>query len=219
MNQELKTLFAILSQFIKAINCDKAIFDFSYDGEVYYKNKMRCGGEYINIPIEITPYLENYLENLPDFRGDSSNGSEYHGYEMIFEPKNMRVVTYGQYTEYDTESGGSSSMKIPKEVLSQFQELISEGYTQPFYVDFSGGGDSGYIEDSGSDYENKNFTLTPDMDNLGYQVLSNFGGWEINEGSQGQIVFNIEEKEVTCDLTWNVENTETEEIDIWNINR
>jgi len=65
----------------------------------------------------------------------------------------------------------------------------------------------------------KNFTLTPDMDNLGYQVLSNFGGWEINEGSQGQIVFNIEEKEVTCDLTWNVENTETEEIDIWNINR
>jgi hypothetical protein len=86
-------------------------------------------------------------------------------------------------------------------------------------VDFSGGGDSGYIEDEGSDYNDKRFKLTPKMDDLSYRALSDFGGWEINEGSQGNIVFNLEDKNASANLTWNTENTETEVIDVWNLNK
>jgi hypothetical protein len=219
MEKELKTLLVILAKYIKTVGCEKAIFDFGYDGTSYYENKMRCNGEYINMPIEITKFLEQYLDKLPDFQGDADNGSEYHGYEMIFNPTTMTITTYGQYSEYGTEDGGSSSVEIDEEVMTQFEELISKGYQQPFYVDFSGGGDSGYIEDEGSDYNDKRFKLTPKMDDLSYRALSDFGGWEINEGSQGNIVFNLEDKNASANLTWNTENTETEVIDVWNLNK
>jgi hypothetical protein len=57
------------------------------------------------------------------------------------------------------------------------------------------------------------------MDDLAYRALSDFGGWEINEGSQGNIVFNLEDKNASANLTWNTENTETEVIDVWNLNK
>ena len=219
MEKELKTLLVILSKFIKTIGCEKAIFDFSYEGNSYYQNKMRCNGDYINMPIEISPFLEKYLDQLPDFQGEADNGSEYHGYEMIFDPTTMTITTYGQYTEYDTQDGGSSYVELDEEVMTQFEELISKGYQQPFEVDFSGGGDSGYVEAEGSDYNNKRFKLTPKMDDLAYRALSDFGGWEINEGSQGNIVFDLEDKSASANLTWNTENTETEVIDVWNLNK
>jgi len=219
MEKELKTLLVILSKYIKTVGCEKAIFDFTYDGSSYYDNKMRCNGEYINMPIEITKFLEQYLDQLPDFQGEADNGSEYHGYEMIFDPSKMIITTYGLFTEYDTEDGGSSSIEIDDMVLSQFNELVSKGYQQPFSVDFSGGGDSGYVESEGSDNNGKRFELTPAMDDLCYRGLSNFGGWEINEGSQGEIIFDLEEKEANVGLTWNTENNETEVIDTWNLNK
>ena len=64
MEKELKTLLVLLSKFIKTIGCEKAIFDFSYDGNSYYQNKMRCNGNYINMPIEISPFLEKYLRHI-----------------------------------------------------------------------------------------------------------------------------------------------------------
>mgnify|MGYP000663086991 CR=1 FL=1 len=135
MEKELKTLLVILSKFIKTIGCEKAIFDFSYDGNSYYQNKMRCDGNYINMPIEISPFLEKYLDQLPDFQGEADNGSEYHGYEMIFDPTTMTITTYGQYTEYDTQDGGSSSVEIDEEVITQFEELISKGsLLDPFHT-------------------------------------------------------------------------------------
>jgi len=54
------------------------------------------------------------------------------------------------------------------------------------------------VEDEGSDYNNKRFKLTPKMDDLAYRALSDFGGWEINEGSQGNIVFDLEDKSASA---------------------
>ena len=50
-------------------------------------------------------------------------------------------------------------------------------------------------------------------------MLRDFPGWEINEGSQGNIVFDLEDKSASANLTWNTENTETEVIDVWNLNK
>ena len=132
MEKELKTLLVILSKFIKTIGCEKAIFDFSYDGNSYYQNKMRCNGNYINMPIEISPFLEKYLDQLPDFQGEADNGSEYHGYEMIFDPTTMTITTYGQYTEYDTQDGGSSSVEIDEDI-EYFLERLDVKSNQKYY--------------------------------------------------------------------------------------
>jgi hypothetical protein len=41
---------------------------------------------------------------------------------------------------------------------------------------------------------------------------SNYGGWEINEGSNGSFIFNTEKNEVILDFAWNNENTECDTI-------
>jgi hypothetical protein len=43
------------------------------------------------------------------------------------------------------------------------------------------------------------------LENMCYNALSNFGGWEINEGSQGNIVFNLRDKTITVNHSWNTE--------------
>ncbi len=40
-------------------------------------------------------------------------------------------------------------------------------------------------------------------------MLSNYGGWEINEGSQGYFIFDLKNKTVELNHTMNVEESES----------
>ena len=71
--------------------------------------------------------------------------------------------------------------------------LKSKKYSEGV-ITFAGGGDSGEIE-SRIEYDGK-FTeqIPKDLMEFFYEWLENhFGGWEINEGSQGRFVFNADE--------------------------
>lgn len=76
-------------------------------------------------------------------------------------------------------------------------EIPEDGYMT---LKYNGGGDSGYIE---SDFENGE--RSPDeVEQWCYQQLEeNFGGWEINEGSQGEFQFDFNEKTVILQHTYN----------------
>jgi hypothetical protein len=58
---------------------------------------------------------------------------------------------------------------------------------------YNGGGDSGYIE---SDFENGEPSPGAVEEWCYQQLEENFGGWEINEGSQGEFQFDFNEKTV-----------------------
>jgi len=74
---------------------------------------------------------------------------------------------------------------------------------------YNGGGDSGYIE---SDFENGEPSPGA-VEEWCYQQLSdNFGGWEINEGSQGEFQFDFNEKTVILQHTYNTMLDETNTI-------
>jgi hypothetical protein len=71
---------------------------------------------------------------------------------------------------------------------------------------YNGGGDSGYIE---SDFENGESVPT-EVEEWCYQQLEeNFGGWEINEGSQGEFQFDFNEKTVILSHTYNIEESKS----------
>ena len=69
---------------------------------------------------------------------------------------------------------------------------------------YNGGGDSGYIE---SNFENGEPVPT-EVEEWCYQQLEeNFGGWEINEGSQGEFQFDFNEKTVILSHAYNIEES------------
>ena len=67
-------------------------------------------------------------------------------------------------------------------------------------LDFNGSGDSGYIENSFTNGVN----VPTIVENFCYDQLgSNFAGWEINEGSQGNFFFDLKNKIIYLNLTHN----------------
>jgi hypothetical protein len=77
---------------------------------------------------------------------------------------------------------------------------------------YNGGGDSGYIESRfESGLRNPYGESVPtEVEEWCYQQLEeNFGGWEINEGSQGEFQFDFNEKTVILSHTYNIEESKS----------
>ena len=144
------------------------------------------GVNYDNIEIEIV--------------ADSSmlDVTRHWGYER---PGDSRGLTWGDDTE-DTE--------LVKRLMDEIRESgarpDSNGIIQ---LDYSGGGDSGYIEPS---FVNGG-RVPANIEDWCYEVLeNNYGGWEINEGSQGYFVFDTRKNIIELELTYNELTEETENI-------
>ena len=75
---------------------------------------------------------------------------------------------------------------------------------------YNGSGDSGYIEDY---FDEINQKVPIGIENWCYNALSdNFGGWEINEGSDGEFVFDFNNNEVTLNHIYNTDVDESDTI-------
>ena len=74
-------------------------------------------------------------------------------------------------------------------------------------IDFSGGGDSGYIDNVIS-CNNRTFNnlITPEFEDFLYNMLSEYGGWEINEGSQGKFEIDFKNNVVVLQIGINSED-------------
>ena len=94
-----------------------------------------------------------------------------------------------------------------KDALDSFLNEISKTGDKVY---FNGGGDSGEI-DSKTD---NGVEVPTDVLNFLYSWLENFyGGWEINEGSQGSFDFDPSERAVFLDFGENTEETVSAGID------
>lgn len=72
-------------------------------------------------------------------------------------------------------------------------------------VDFSGGGDDGYIDDF-IVVGDQEITLSDEINDMLFSILSNnFSGWEINEGSNGNFVFDTDKNWILFDFNYNTE--------------
>jgi len=84
-------------------------------------------------------------------------------------------------------------------------EVPSDGILK---LEYNGGGDSGFVENN---FNPGNDSVPSGIEDWCYQQLeNNFGGWEINEGSQGAFIFDFNTSTVTLDHTY---NTEEQQID------
>ena len=134
----------------------------------------------------------------PGSKTDTKKGEDFvlakDGKKAVFQVKPMWYVSkYGNITEF--------------RVRKYLDEIKSDSIT----VTYEGGGDSGFIE---TNYESSNGggSIPAVIENICYSLLEEFGGWEINEGSQGSIILSRDEIEVEHE--WNVQEEHWEEANI-----
>lgn len=221
ISEEDKVVFRKVARYLKSYNIKSGIIQIEND---YYDNpedfirhlRNFSNNWSVEVPDFFMPYLSELIEktisNVDDldiqdvnydnveFEIDADNLTiditRYWGYEQ---PGDSRGLTWGDDTE-------------DSELVKRLTDEIKESGARPdgnglVVLDFNGSGDSGYIEGSFS----TGGSVPPSIENWCYDVLeNNFGGWEINEGSQGYFNFDLVNRIIELEFTYNelVEGTE-----------
>jgi hypothetical protein len=123
-----------------------------------------------------------------------------YGYE---EPGDSSGITFG---DSDNEDENKIVNGIIDAVEKSGARKRSDGSVQ---LDFSGSGDSGSVD--GAFYNGG--SVPSIVDDWCSDVLnSNFGGWENNEGSQGYFTFDLKNKLIHLEFTYNEIKDESDEL-------
>jgi hypothetical protein len=165
------------------------------------------------IPDGLVPILKKIIGYVDDeglYRELPDDGYiDYQRFDITIytgEKKEISLThSYSFQTEGESEGGEYDDMIEEWEEKGVFNdtEIPEDNY---LVLKYNGGGDSGYIE---SNFENGEPVPT-EVEEWCYQQLEeNFGGWEINEGSQGEFQFDFNEKTVILSHTYNIEESKS----------
>ena len=145
---------------------------------------------YLDVPEQITPIIEkviNYCEKrIPSVDEDVSSTS----LEIVINSEGSITAEY--CWRYYTRDDQSESFDSNDGNLNQVFDELSENHSGLVYVKFDGNGDSGQIEQA-EDESGSIINVSANVEDWCYnQLESNYGGWEINEGSSGQFIFDLD---------------------------
>ena len=131
-----------------------------------------------------------------------------------------RILSIHAYeTVYGSEPHGNDYTLV--DIKSEYGENAAKSVEELFTflngrdarVDFSGGGDNGYIEDYMM-VDNEQFDIPKLIEEMLYSMLNgNYAGWENNEGAQGSWSFDPSEKTIFFDFNYNTEEEQSVNID------
>lgn len=170
-----------------------------------------------DIPENLYPILKkiinhiviNNLFKLPDDIDYISNqGIEI---EIICD---SNEITVSNWYYYEDRGDSFSVVYDSDEDITRFERWVDEDLGDVevpsdgiLTISYNGGGDEGYLESS---FNGVRSAVPTSIENWCYRQLEeNFGGWEINEGSDGQFIFNFNNFIVELEHTYNVQVNET----------
>lgn len=162
--------------------------------------------------------IESYdkIDSLIDYFFNETGLMDYYDYdntgtlEFEIDIKERKMTMTGWHREYSTEdshkewSDEDGDFGDLKEDFDRFFEQMDG---ESGRLGFDGSGDSGQLHDnielsSGQSMDIPSFIEEWCYDMLGYH----FGGWEINEGSQGSFYFNPSKKLIELSFEQNIED-------------
>jgi hypothetical protein len=109
--------------------------------------------------------------------------------------------------EWDDEEGKDLFEGWEKDGVFEDLEVPNNGI---LILSYNGSGDSGFIESS---FDENNESVPAAIEDWCYdQLESHFGGWEINEGSNGEFIFNFNKMTIELNHTFNTEENEHDTI-------
>jgi hypothetical protein len=170
----------------------------------------------VEIPVELRQIIKKiyaYLKKNAHLNNDYDSIS-YQALDITIDSDEQEIsvrhtisyydVADGQTIDYDSKEDNERFDRWKVEYLDD-REIPSDGI---LYVEYNGGGDSGYIE---GNFEPTNEGIPARIEDWCYEQLErNFGGWEINEGSQGRFIFDFNKLTCVLEHVYNVEESQSD---------
>ena len=223
MDANIKKKLLLVFEYLKMNGCHYAEKEGDFCNMSFYdqNNQWWCVSQksrgVLRLPIDIVDDIEELIDkNQKDFDGF---GEDPYSFEARLYPDTKKISVFELYSEYLTEDTRTITVDTEeepevKEIIDHYckKEEICRGNIT---FQFHGGGDSGYIEDGGnSDFDGETKLYGPAED-MFYRMLRDFPGWEINEGSQGQCIIDMDLEQMQLDFNQNYE--ESKEDEIWSM--
>jgi hypothetical protein len=177
----------------------------------HFENNYRA-----ELPEGLVPILKKVMNYVIDEGVYESPDIEVMSYQSIgieIDCTRKELTVTHDYSYYSTDDGHSigydsdeDKVRFDKWMEEDMQdvEVPSDGILT---LSYNGGGDSGYIESSFNEVSD---AVPASIENWCYKELEDhFGGWEINEGSNGRFIFNFNNSTVELDHTFNTEENES----------
>jgi hypothetical protein len=206
--EDLKTL-KLFAYMCKSYGIDEAVVEVQfYGGSADYFDNYAYevdGPSKVELYDAISNLIQRIIDenDLSDYAYDDSTERGYLSFNFDCNERNLKVVGYSYVMSSkpmgDRFEEEQLSENYPS-VIEFLNELKNSGeVTKEVY--FNGGGDSGEVEAYG---------ISRGVEDFLYRWLSEFyGGWEINEGSYGDFVFDTQDMSVTLNFNENVEMAES----------
>ena len=191
------------------------IQDIIWDNITHFSNNYRA-----EIPdglIVILKKIMNYVDENNLFRDHGMSDINYERLDFDIDTERREISVNHWWSYYDT--GEENSVEWDdEEGKALFEGWEKDGVFEDLEVpdngililSYNGSGDSGFVE---SNFD-ENFESVPSaIEDWCYtQLENNFGGWEINEGSNGEFIFNFKEMTIELKHTYNTEENEHDTI-------
>jgi hypothetical protein len=195
------------------------VYDFS---DINWENEAsHFSNNYsAEVPDGLLPIFKkigDYIEENDLLQGPEEDDINYERIDIDIDTEKQEISMthwwsfYGRgdsnSVSWDGEEGKQMLEEWEKEGVLEDLEIPNNGILT---LKYNGSGDSGYIESS---FEETGDHAPTTIEDWCYRELErNFGGWEINEGSDGEFVFNFHDMTVELNHTYNTEETEVDTI-------
>jgi len=229
LSDKQKTDLKKFSKILNALNMEDGVvwYNRSYDGDLegidgpYYKGRG-VSDELSFIPGSVDEFFKNISENFDtdlfynDYY-DSYNGGitftinaekqnievEYYYYQMDTEEHEI-VKTFLEVSQH-TNPWRRGEQQLVKLANQEFINKLRNEYGSWVRLSYDGSGDSGWINEE-METPNGNERVNSQLEEITYEIIEIwFSGWEINEGSNGNVFFNFDDQEVKIQHDQNIE--------------
>ena len=225
LTTEEKQYLNRICRYLGSLGMTEGLINFEIDNEVdslsedyfewkyvtHFENNYRA-----DIPDNLIPILKkivNFVVNSDKFEIDYNLYLNYQQIEIEIDCKSKDITVRHYYTfidrgstsydEYDSNEDKKTFDDWMDEDLKD-TEVPEEGILTARY---NGGGDSGYLE---SNFEETGEPIPAEIEDWCYRQLErNYGGWEINEGSDGVFIFNFNDSTIVHEHTDNIDVNDT----------
>ena len=173
----------------------------------HFENNYRA-----ELPEGLIPILKKviyYIISEDVFNSPDFDAMSYQRISIEIDCNRKELTVIHDYSYYSRDDGSSIEYDSDED-KARFNKWMEEDlqdvevpYEGILTLSYNGGGDSGYIESS---FNETSDAVPESIENWCYnQLESHFGGWEINEGSDGRFIFNFNNSTVNLDHTFNTE--------------
>lgn len=174
----------------------------------------------VEIPDGLKPIVQkiaNFIHEKGLFNPPQEDDLNYERVDFDIDCSKQEISVNHWWSYYSRGDGASVEWE-GTEGKKIFEEWEEEGALDDLEVPengiltlrYNGSGDSGYIESS---FEENSDSVPTFIEDWCYRQLENhFGGWEINEGSDGEFQFNFNKMTIHLNHTMNTEESEHDTI-------